>query len=148
MKKITAFSLTLVLLCTLLCACLPKAPKITDRVWSLASVSTEDDRGISTLQYVSDAYVELTGEGEELPRVNYKLRAKRGNITLYDEDSDKKFQGIYENADEFSPDAMAYDIVMENKRGTALIMRGYDADENEFYTLSISVGNYALLFFK
>ena len=147
MKKTAIFLLFTVLLCAFLAACTPEAPEIGDYKWSLASAST-DDRGIVTLEYVSEKYVQLFKEGEDLPRINCTLRARRGEFTLTDTDSGKKYYGTYDSAEEMSPDATAYEITLEGRRGRALVMRAADSDGDDFYTLSISVGNYNLFFIR
>lgn len=148
MKKITAALLSLLLLCAALFSCDPKAPKITDRTWKLASVTVEDDRGIDTLLCVSDEYVALFGEGEDLPRVDYRLRAKNKKLTLWNAEGDEKFIGKYNKGEEFTPDTRVYEITLESKSGYAVVTRAADGDGKPFYTLSLSVGEHTLLFFK
>ena len=147
MKKLLSLSLALLLLLSLL-GCTPSPPEISDGRWSLASVSVTDDRGITVLSYVSEDYVEIFKEGESLPRVNCRLTASRGNFTIKNLDTDEVFEGIYQNEDEFSPDAMAYDIVINKRKGTALALRAADADGDDFLTLSLSIGDYSLFFIK
>ena len=147
MKKLLSFSLALLLLLSLL-ACTPSPPEISDGRWSLASVSTADERGITVLAYVSEDYVEIFKEGEDLPRVDCRLTASRGSFTIKNLETDEVYEGIYQNEDEFSPDAMAYDIVLNKRKGTALTMRAADADGDDFLTLSLSIGDYTLFFIK
>ncbi len=148
MKKIIAALLSLLLLCATLFSCDPKAPKITDRTWKLASVTVENDRGGETLLCVSEKYVSLFGEGAELPRIDYRLRARGGKLTLWNASGEEKFTGKYDKGEEFSPDTRAYEVSLGDKSGYAIVTRAFDADGKDFPTLSISIGEYDLLFFK
>lgn len=147
MKKLLSLTLALLLILSL-CACTPSPPEISDHPWSLASVTQTDDRGAETILYVSEGYVNFFGEGEELPRINCQLTAKRGSFTIQNLETDEVYEGIYENEDEFSPDTMYYEIVLSRRKGSALCVRAADSDGNDFYMLSLSVGNYTLLFFQ
>ena len=147
MKKLLSLTLALLLLLSLL-ACTPTPPEITDGRWSLASVVEKDERGISTLLYASEQYVSLFGEGEDVPRVDCRLTASRGRFTIKDLTTDKTYEGIYENEDEFSPDAMYYEIVLNQRRGHALAVRATEEDGGEFPTLSLTLGSYTLFFIK
>ena len=147
MKKLLSLALALLLLLSLL-ACTPSPPEISDGRWSLASVSASTTQGYDTLIYVSEEFVELFGEGADLPRIDCRLSAARGSFTITDRDSGESYEGVYTGEDEFSPDAMAYDIVMNKRKGTALTMRAADADGDDFYTMSLYIGEYTLFFIK
>ena len=147
MKKTLSFLLILCLLCPFLFSCKTKAPKLDDYKWKLASVQTEE-RGVTNLLYVSDKYVNIFKDGEDLPRINYTLQARRGEFILVDGNSDKAYYGTYDDGDEFSPDVTAYEIVLDGISGHALVTRAADSDGDDFYTLSISVDNYTLFFIR
>ena len=147
MKKILVLLLSVALLCPLFVSCATKAPEIDSYSWRLASVSTEES-GITTMHYVSDGYVKFFKEGADLPRIDCTLSAKRGRITITNKETGEKYYGIYENGEEFSPDATAYDITFNATRGKALVLRSAESDGDDFYSLSLSIGGYTLFFMK
>ena len=146
MKKIS-FLLAL-LLCLSLAACgTPRAPEVTDNEWILGSVVSEKS-GYSELVYVSDKYVSFFHEGEAVPPIDCTMTAKNGEITIVDKTSGKTYTGTYSDEEEFSPDATSCRVVIEGKKGRALTQRLSDADGNDLYTMSLSVGGYELFFMK
>ena len=147
MKKVCALLLSLLLLLSLFSCGTPAAPEITDADWQLASV-TKDTPDHSGLLYVSDAYVAFFQEGADLPRLEGVLTAKRGTLTFNDLTNGKTYTGTYDGEDEFSPDATAYKITIEGKRGHGLALRSIHNEENDFYTFSLTVGDYTLLFMQ
>ena len=147
MKKLLSLSLAFLLVFSLL-ACTPSPPEISDGRWSLASVSQADEHGAETLLYVSEEYVEIFGEGKDVARIDCRLSASFGSFTIKNRETGEVYEGIYENEDEFSPDAMCYDIVINKRKGRALAMRAADGDGDDFYTLSLTVKDYTLFFIK
>jgi hypothetical protein len=146
MKKIS-FLLAL-LLSLSLCACgTPRAPEVTDNEWQLGSVISEEN-GYSEFLYVSDEYVSFFKEGQDVPRIECTMTAKNGEITIEDKTNGKTYTGTYSDEEEFSPDATVCRVVINSKKGHALTQRLSDADGNDLYAMSLSVGDYELFFMK
>lgn len=123
MKKALALLLSFTLLALSLTAC-NKTPKIQKWTWELISV---DRDGVM---------IDIEG----------RLTAKRGTLTFTDETNAKIYTGTYSDRDEFSPTASDYRITMERAKGHALIVIGENADGESVTNLSLTLGDYSLLF--
>lgn len=146
MKKISLL-LALLLSLSLFSCGTPRAPEVTDNVWRLASVISNEN-SYTRLLYVSDSYVAFFGEGADVPRIDCVLTAERGTLTIEDRTNGKTYTGTYGDEEEFSPDATAYRIVIGGKKSRALTQRLADKDGNPIYTMSFSIGGYELFFMK
>ncbi len=136
MKKTLAILLAFILLSLSLAAC-SGAPKINKETWSLATV-TENE----TLVYVASKYASAA---PSVPQLDCTLTAKRGSLTITENETDKTYTGTYTDADDMET-ATDYRITVGKAKGQALVAYSEDTDGNPITTLTLYIKDYVILF--
>ena len=142
MKKLFSLCLLLTVTLSLLMGCGSMPPKIDRGDWALSYVLDEKDN----ILFVSSERAPLLSDSENHPILEATLSAKGGDFTITDTTNGKTYTGTYSDIDVMSPDAVDYKVKMGKTKGRALVLIGYDEEEDPVYTLSITVGDYTMVF--
>ena len=141
MKKNLSILFLLTVILSLLVGCGSMPPKIDRGTWELSYVLGEND----AVLFVSSERAPLLSE-DAVPLLEATLTAKGGDFTITDTTNGKTYTGTYSDIDVMSPDAVDYKVKMGKTKGRALALIGYDEEKNPVYTLSITVGDYTMVF--
>lgn len=122
--------------------------------WYLGEVLSSNILSDPVTTHISDRVAEQSGKGADLPRVDCTLTAKtdffsasRGTLILTDNESGERYEGLFSDRQEYSPEATGYSVTLDGKKGTALLQQFMNTEEQITRSLSITVGKTILVFY-